>query len=320
VPWSEQQNHIMKTVLALTLAALTWPAVMPTAFAGSAGMLRIHMIPTSNPNRDQGSRADCWLIELPDNTRMVVDVADDGYYGALTSKMTALGIPQVKYLIGTHDHVDHIGDMNSFVGNNWVNNTQMWYPKGAINTQGTYYSDLVTACNNKGISMTKIVAGTYIINTTYNGKAFKVRCLSPENSKIDGGADDWGSENEASLVLKITYGAKSILMQADAYGNVEDSILSGPYGSEINLCQVLKVGHHGVNANGAISCREAYLDAAGVNKALISNGSLAIDATIKARLQARNIHYFSTGFGDGYCYLETDGASNWVESEAPQWP
>jgi len=283
-------------------------------------MLRIHMVASSDPNRPQGSRADCWIIELPDNTRMVVDIGDDGYYGAVTSRLTALGISQVKYLVGTHDHVDHIGDMNAFVSNGWVNNTTMYFPKGAINTQTTYYSDLVNALNNKGMSMTKIVAGTYIVNTTASGKTFKIRCLSPENYKIDGGSDDWGSENEASLVLKITYGAKSILMQADAYGDVEDSILSGPYGSEINLCQVLKVGHHGVNANGAISCREAYLDAAGVNKALISNGSLAIDSTIKARLQARNIHYFSTGYGDGYCYLETDGSSNWVESEPPQWP
>ncbi len=310
----------MKNVLALASATLSLLVATPAVYAGSTGFLRIHMVASSDPNRPQGSRADCWIIELPDNTRMVVDIGDDGYYGAVTSRLTALGISQVKYLVGTHDHVDHIGDMNAFVSNGWVNNTTMWFPKGAINTQTTYYSDLVNALNNKGMSMTKIVAGTYIINTTYSGKAFKIRCLSPENSKVDGGADDWGSENEASLVLKITYGAKSILMQADAYGNVEDSILAGPYGSEINLCQVLKVGHHGVNANGAISCREAYLDAAGVNKALISNGNLAIDPTIKARLQARNIHYFSTGFGDGYCYLETDGSSNWVESEAPQWP
>ena len=109
-------------------------------------------------------------------------------------------------------------------------------------------------------------------------------------------------------------------MQGDAYGSVELSILAGPYAGEINLCQVLKVGHHGVNANGAISCREAYLDAAGVNKALITNGYLSIDPTIVARLQARNIHYFSSGSGDGYCWLRTDGTSNWEESEAPLWP
>ncbi|MDB6026632.1 MAG: hypothetical protein JWM68_2855 [Verrucomicrobiales bacterium] len=310
----------MKKTLALALAALASLVVTTATYAGSTGFLRVHMVPTSNPGRPQGSRADCWIIELPDNTRMVVDIGDNGYYSAVTSRLTALGISQVKYLVGTHDHVDHIGDMNAFVSNGWVNNTTMYFPKGTINTQGPYYSALITALNNKGMSMTKLKAGDYIVNTTYSGKTFKIRCLSPENSKVDGGADDWGSENEASLVLKITYGAKSILMQGDAYGNVEDSILAGPYGSEINLCQVIKAGHHGVNANGAISCREAYLDAAGCNKALISNGDLAIDATIKARLQARNIHYFSTGFGDGYCYLETDGSSNWVESEAPQWP
>ncbi len=309
----------MKKILALASAALAL-LVTSAAYAGSLGMLRIHMVPTSNPNRNQGSRADCWIIELPDNTRMVVDIGDDGYYGAVTGRLTALGISQVKYLVATHDHVDHIGDMNAFVSNGWVNNSTMYYPKGSINTQGPYYTALVNALNNKNMSMTKLKAGDYIINTTYSGKAFKVRCLSPELSKVDGGADDWGSENEASLVLKITYGAKSILMQGDAYGNVEASILAGPYGGEINLCQVLKVGHHGVNANGALSCREEYLDAAGVNKALISNGDLAIDATIRARLQARNIHYFSTGNGDGYCYLETDGSSNWVESEPPQWP
>src|SRR5204862_3254232 len=131
----------------------------------------------------------------------------------------------------------------------------VYYPKGAINADGPHYLNLVSACNSRGLSITKLKAGDYIVNTTYNGLAFKVRCLSPENSTVDGGADDWGSENEASMVLKITYGTKSILMQADGYGSTELSILASPYASEINACQVLKVGHHGVSANGAISCR-----------------------------------------------------------------
>src|SRR4051794_35089456 len=116
----------MKKKLALALAAMALLFVTTAAYAGSTGFLRIHMV--AYANRPQGARADCWIIELPDNTRMVVDVADDGYYGALTSRLTALGISQVKYLVGTHDHVDHIGDMNSFVGNGWVNNNQMYYP------------------------------------------------------------------------------------------------------------------------------------------------------------------------------------------------
>jgi competence protein ComEC len=305
----------MKKALSLFLVMAACLLAATTSAHATTGYLKIHMLAAGD------GRADCFIIELPDNTKMVVDVAD-GYDTTLINKLNALGFGGgIKYLVGTHEHVDHIGGMDEFLNSGFnINNTQIYYPKGAINSDGPHYLNLVSACNKRGLAIKKLVAGDYIINTTYNGLAFKVRAISPETYTIDGGSDDWQSENEASLVLKVTYGNKSILMQGDAYGSVELSILAGPYAGEINLCQVLKVGHHGVNANGAISCREAYLDAAGVNKALITNGYLPIDPTIVARLQARNIHYFSSGSGDGYCWLRTDGTSNWVESEAPLWP
>lgn len=305
----------MKKTLSLLLAAAATLLAATTQVRATTGYLKIHMISAGD------GRADCFLIELPDNTKMVVDIAD-GYSSTLINKLNALGFGGgIKYLCGTHEHVDHIGGMDEFLNSGFnINNTQIYYPKGGINADGLHYNHLVTACNNRGLSIKKLKAGDYIINSTYNGKTFKVRCISPENNKVDGGSDDWGSENEASLVLKITYGAKSILMQGDAYGSTELDILAGPYAGEIHLCQVLKVGHHGVNANGALSCRPAYLDAAGVNKAFITDGDMAIDPTIKTRLQDRNIHYWSSGSGDGYAWLRTDGSSNWEEGEAPSWP
>ena len=288
--------------------------VATTSVQATLGILKIHMF------SDNDGRGDCHIIELPDNTRMVVD-CPSGWASALRTKLSSLGISNVKYLVGTHEHVDHIGGLNDFLNSGFtINNTQVYYPKGSVNANAANYNDLVTACNNRSLTLTKLVAGDYILNTNYNGKTLKVLVLSPENSKVNGGTDDWGSENEASMVLKITYGTKSILMQADAYGSVELSILAGPYAGEINNCQVLKAGHHGLSANGAISCRESYLDAAGVKKALITNGDRAMDATIKSRLQARNIHYWSTGSGDGYAWLSTDGTADWVESEPPLWP
>jgi beta-lactamase superfamily II metal-dependent hydrolase len=304
----------MKKTLSLLLATASL-LVATTSVQATTGFLKIHMISAGD------GRADCFLIELPDNTKMVVDVAD-GYSTTLINKLNALGFGGgIKYLAGTHEHVDHIGGMDAFINSGFnINNTQIYYPKGPINADGVHYNNLVSACNSHGLSITKLKAGDYIINTTYNGLAFKIRCIGPENYKVDGGGDDWGSENEASLVLKITYGNKSILMQGDAYGSTELTVLAGPFAGEINACQVLKVGHHGVNANGALSCREAYLDAAGVNKALITDGDMAIDPTIVSRLQARNIHYWSSGSGDGYAWLRTDGTSNWEEGEAPLWP
>src|SRR5688572_29331127 len=305
----------MKKALSVLLAMAVCLLAATTSVQAATGFLKIHMLSAAD------GRGDCFIIELPDNTKMVVDIPD-GWAVALENKLNALGFGGgIKYLVGTHEHVDHIGGINDFLNTGFnISNTKIYYPQGAINANSGEYNNMVNAASNRGLAVSKLKAGDYIINTTYNGKPFKVRVLSPEGYKINGGADDWGSENEASMVLKITYGAKSILMQADGYGSTELSTLAGPYAGEINLCQVLKVGHHGVPANGALSCREAYLDAAGVNKALITDGDLAIDATIRARLQARNIRYWSSGDGDGYCWLRTDGSSNWEESEAPLWP
>jgi hypothetical protein len=49
--------------------------------------------------------------------------------------------------------------------------------------------------------------------------------------------------NIVALIANEPRIAKQLLASSDAYGDVEDSILNGPYGSETNLCHVLKVGH-----------------------------------------------------------------------------
>jgi len=306
----------MKKALSLLFVMAMCLLAATTSVHAATGFLKIHMISAAD------GRGDCFIIELPDNTKMVVDIPD-GWNTTLVNKLNALGFGGgIKYLVGTHEHIDHIGGMNNFLSGGFpINNTQIYYPKGSMNANSGSYNNLVTAAGNRGLAITKLVAGDYIINTTHDGKVFKVRVLSPENSKVNGGTDDWGDPNEASFILKIQYGSKAILLQADCWGYNEMEVLAGPYSGEINACQVLKVGHHGTAAPGGVtSTRGEYLDAAGVNKALITDGDKAINDTVKSRLQARNIRYWSTGDGDGYCWLSTDGASNWVESEDPLWP
>lgn len=286
-----------------------------TSAQAALGILKIHMFASGD------GRGDCFVVELPDNTRMIVDIPS-GWSGDLRSKLSSLGISNVKYLVGSHEHIDHIGGMDAFLDSNFtVNNTQVYYPKGGVNANSSQYHNLVAAANRRSLAITKIVAGDYILNTTHDGKPLKIRCLSPENDKVNGGSDDWGGENDASMVLKVQYGTKAILLQADTWGYNEMDILSGPYSAEINNCQVLKVGHHGVAApGGTTSTRVEYITAADVTRALITNGDKNINTTIRDRLRARNIRYWSSGSGDGYNWLSTDGVADWVESEPPLWP
>src|SRR5919107_1255715 len=111
---------------ALTLLLVMAACFLDTSVQAAYGFLKIHMISAGT------GRGDCFLIELPDNTKMVVDIPD-GYSSTLINKLNALGFGGgIKYLVGTHEHVDHIGGMNNFINSGFpINNTQMYYPKGA---------------------------------------------------------------------------------------------------------------------------------------------------------------------------------------------
>src|SRR4051794_16110646 len=80
-----------------------------TSVRAAVGILKIHMISAGD------GRGDCFLIELPDNSKMVVDIPD-GYSPTLINKLNELGFGGgIKYLVGTHEHVDHIGAVNNFL-------------------------------------------------------------------------------------------------------------------------------------------------------------------------------------------------------------
>src|SRR6478609_9550188 len=158
----------MKKTIGLLMAMAACLLAATTSVHATTGFLKIHMLSAGD------GRADCFIIELPDNTKMVVDVAD-GYDTTLINKLNALGFGGgIKYLCGTHEHVDHIGGMDEFLDSGFnINNTQIYYPKGAINADGPHYLNLVAACNRRHLAITKLKAGDYIINTTYNNIPFK---------------------------------------------------------------------------------------------------------------------------------------------------
>src|SRR5919107_5742095 len=113
---------------ALTLLLVMAACFLDTSVQAAYGFLKIHMISAGD------GRGDCFLIELPDNSKMVVDIPD-GYSSTLIDRLNALGFGGgIKYLVGSHEHIDHIGGMDAFLNTGFnVNNSQIYYPQGGIN-------------------------------------------------------------------------------------------------------------------------------------------------------------------------------------------
>lgn len=302
-------------LLAMTLL-LPGSTIRPETASASTGTLKVHMLSHAD------GRNDSFIFELPNGEVMVLDNYDSS---ALISKLGSLGITKVQYVVGTHRHSDHIGGLDDFLNSGFtIDNTKVYYPDGGINKLYAQYTNYVNAAASRGLSMQYLLDGDYILNTTYNGKPLAIMVLGPLYWRVNGynsHENDYTIANDASLVLKITYGTKSIVMMGDGKSTTESDLLTYR-NSWLDDIQVIKVGHHGIRDEGEWGASDAFLDRLDVDKALMTNGTHDIAVHIVNNLQERNIKYWTTGQNGVKgpdVMLFTDGTADWTSSSTPYW-
>lgn len=269
-------------------------------------------------SHDDG-RNDSFIFELPGGDVMVLDNQNGD---ALLAKLDSLGIDKVKYVVGTHRHVDHIGGLDDFLYSEFtIDNTKIYYPSGVINESNSDYANLERSAKMRGLAIEEVADGDYLLNTNYDGKPLVIKALGPLKTRVDGDQDDYTNVNDASILLKITYGTKSILMMGDARSTVESELMTN-YNDDLDDIQILKIGHHGIKDQLEWSASDAFLDRLGVKKVWITNGTHDIAIHIVDNLQERDIAYWTTGQngakGEDVTFA-TDGISDWTTTSAPYW-
>lgn len=157
-----------------------------------------------------------------------------------------LKINKIDYVVGTHPHEDHIGGLDDIINNLQVK--EVYLPEAMTTTKT--FEDVLNAIEQKNLSITvpdigdKFTMGELDFEIIYTGT----------------GAKDL---NEASIILKMTFGKHAYLFTGDTTSEVEKTILD----KDINI-DVLKVAHHGSKYS---SCEE-FLNIATPKYAIISAG------------------------------------------------
>lgn len=224
----------------------------------------------------------------------LIDSGDVDHRTQMKAYLQKYGVKELKTVIITHPHADHLGGMYAVFQSVKVDRI---YDDGQITTTSTYRNYL-KEIKKRNIPYDTLKAGETV--ALVEGVPFEV--LGPVKAAKDGqGHPDL---NNCSIVGRITYGKFSMLLTGDAEKEEENSILQ-TYRSHLKS-DVLKVGHHGSRTSSGIS----FLTAVKPQAAVISAGAgnsygLPHDITLK-NLEKMSVSIYRTD-RDGTITVRTDG-------------
>lgn len=279
-------KKIIVLLLCIFLLAGCTEAVKTEKIPVTAGHeMQVHFI-------DVG-QGDSILIESPSGKTMLIDGGVKGAGQQIVSYLKELGINKLDIVVATHPDADHIGGLIPVLDNMTI---EQFFDSGKVHTSQTF-EEMLTRIDEKNIPYHVPKIGDDI----EFDKDVNVKVLNANDQATD--------NNDASIVLKMTYGNVSFLLTGDAGVALEKEMLQYDV-----KATVLKAGHHGSNTSSS----EEFIQAVKPEVTILSYGEDNKyghpHAEIVDRLQAIGSKIYATA-DLGTITVSTDGVNYTVNGK-----
>lgn len=196
-------------------------------------------------------QGDCILIQV-NNKNLLIDSGPSTNRKYLLNYLKKINIKKFDYIIATHLHDDHIGNMDTIIKR--YNVEKFYSPK--VTTSSDTFDSLLSALVDKNLKINVLKKGSSQINL---GKNVTLKVLSPSK--------DFTSDNlnNYSPIIKINFLNNSFLFTGDAETSDENLVL---FENNDLKADVLKVGHHGSSTSTSLD----FLNSVDPSVAIISVG------------------------------------------------
>ncbi|MDQ4080720.1 MAG: DNA internalization-related competence protein ComEC/Rec2, partial [Gemmatimonadota bacterium] len=278
-----------------SLAAMSWWPDTPPFARG----VELHMI-------DVG-QGDAVAIRTPRGRWILVDAGrswrgGDAGRASVIPYLRRRGGPLVAFVL-SHPHADHAGGAATIVR---ALEPDVFWDGAYVGTSETY-REALTALEERALPWARVRPGhERVIDDV------RLEFLAPDSAWTHA-LDD---PNEASVVLRASYGAVRFLLVGDAERGEERWLLARD--SLALRADVLKVGHHG----SSTSSTESFLRAVQPSVALVSVGAGNTyghpSPTVLSALAERGASVLRTD-RHGSIVVRTDGASIEIEAQGERW-
>lgn len=209
-------------------------------------------------------------------THVLIDTGESDDGEQIAEALLRFGIRKLDCLILTHFDKDHIGGTPDLLKQIAVDRIIM----PTYTADSKRYTKLIEALDKHGLQAERLAVDTSVCVGNIS-----MDIWTPKAAYTD-------SDNEQSLVVRVTYGQTSILVAGDAEDIRTTELLEGNYPLD---CDILKVPHHGRWHETSA----ALLDAATPSYALITDSAKnPAEKELVAFLDARGIQTMRTVDGD----------------------
>ena len=224
---------------------------------------------------------DATLVRLPDGSRWLVDSGPRRGTPTWTPPVVAAvqrsGFGRLDLLALTHGHLDHAAGVPALLER--IGSKRFWFPA----TSGNRESELLlTLAGERGIPVNQ---GLDCGSTRLPGEVL-LEVLHP-----CGDEDAQMSENDRSLVIRLTYGQVSVLLPGDIERVAESALVRR---SRDLQATVLKLPHHGSSSSSSDELLDAVRPKVAIGSCARSRRRPLPDAAVTARLRERGILVLST--------------------------
>lgn len=248
------------------------------------GLLEVHLLDVD--------AADCILLRLGDLT-MMVDSGNEGTADRVLAYLESIGVDRLDFAFLSHPHNDHLGGYLHILKE---------LPVGSFILPESFREFSSTRFDALDALLIAQHIPTVYVRADQDGVPFGDATLWPYQWLAS-----WAHTNDMSMVLKVAYGERAIVLAADVENNGQKE-LALSHGDALKA-DILKMPHHGL----AAYMREFH---AAVSPALatFSNYKSRIESTVKLTEQ-RGVAWLLTT--DGTLVMVTDGQT-WKVWQEPK--